>query len=146
MLKLAEAISTRQLNTFGHLARGMRGILGSKEAPALMTSQAALPAPQHVPTFADLLHADKFRQGDPLVFGFQQTGTPKQGTWQDAYSLGIAGLSGYGKSATIRFLMSESLLTGAVGKFFVIDPHYPHEKSLLTSLGSLKESKQVHLS
>lgn len=144
VLQLAEAISTRQLNTFSHLARGFRGFLGGREAPALITSQTALPAPQHVPTFADLLHADKFQQGDPLVFGFQQAGTPKQGTWQDAYSLGIAGLSGYGKSATIRFLMSESLLTGAVGEFFVIDPHFPHEKSLLTSLGSLKESKQVH--
>lgn len=144
VLQLAEAMSHRQLSSFSQLARGFRGILASKEAPALVTSQAALPSPQHVPTFADLLHADKFRQGDPLVFGFQQAGTPKQGTWQDAYSLGIAGLSGYGKSATIRFLMSESLLTGAVGEFFVIDPHYPHEKSLLTSLGSLKDSKQVH--
>lgn len=142
VLKLAEAISTRQLNAFGHLARGFRGMMlkgtTEHEQPALP------PMPQHVPSFADLLHAEKFRPGSPLVFGFQQNGTPKQGTWQDAYSLGIAGQSGFGKSATIRFLMSESLLTGAVSEFFVIDPHYPHEKSLLSSLGSLKESQRVH--
>lgn len=98
---------------------------------------------QPVPSFADLLHAGKFQAGSPLVFGFQESGSPKIGTWQDAYSLGIAGLSGFGKSATIRFLMSESLLTKAVGRFYVIDPHYPHEKSLLASLGDLKDAPQV---
>ena len=144
-VKFANELQARNMTALGMFARGLRGIVGSKEAPAMLTPQAALPSVnRNVPNFSELLHAGKFQKGNPLVFGFQPDGSPKVGTWQDAYSLGIAGLSGYGKSATIRFLMSESLLTGAVGEFFVIDPHYPHEKSLLASLGELKQAKQLH--
>lgn len=145
VLKLAEAISTRQLQSFSHLARGFRGLMGRDSVAISHALPEASPmiSAQPVPSFADLLHAGKFQAGSPLVFGFQESGSPKIGTWQDAYSLGIAGLSGFGKSATIRFLMSESLLTKAVGRFYVIDPHYPHEKSLLASLGDLKDAPQV---
>ena len=146
-VKFASELQTRNMTALGTFARGVRGLLG-RDHGAGHDRQVALPPVnmpvQHVPSFSDLLNAGKFQAGSPLLFGFQESGSPKMGTWQDAYSLGIAGLSGYGKSATIRFLMSESLLTGAVGEFFVIDPHYPHEKSLLASLGELKQAKQLH--
>ena len=115
----------------------------------ITVNQSALPAaaeqPQagHMPTFAELFRAGKFEPGKPLVFGFDNTGAAKTGTWSHAYSLGIAGMSGSGKSSTIRLIMSESLLTGAVGAFYVIDPHYPHLESLLASLGELKDAPQV---
>lgn len=144
VLQLAENISHRQLSVFGGMMRGMRGIMGREQ----VTINNALPPanieqPVNVPNFSELLDAGKFQQGSPLLFGFSESGSPKMGTWQDAYSLGVAGLSGFGKSATIRFLMAESLLTKAVGKFYVIDPHFPHEKSLLASLGDLKDAPQV---
>lgn len=144
VLQLAENISHRQLSAFGGMVRGLRGIMGREN----VTINNALPPANieqsvNVPTFSELLEAGKFQHGSPLLFGFSEGGSPKMGTWADAYSLGIAGLSGFGKSATIRFLMAESLLTKAVGKFYVIDPHYPHEKSLLASLGDLKDAPQV---
>lgn len=145
-VKFASELQTRNMTALGTFARGVRGLLG-REYTAGHDRQAALPSVnmpvQRVPSFSELLAAGKFQAGSPLVFGFQESGSPKMGTWQDAYSLGIAGLSGYGKSATIRFLMSESLLTKAVGRFYVIDPHFPHEKSLLASLGDLKDAPQV---
>ena len=146
VLQLADQMQRHNLTALGSFARGMRGLMG-RESAAIESKQTALPSTnlpvQSVPSFADLLNAGKFQAGFPLVFGFQENGSPKTGTWQDAYSLGIAGLSGFGKSATIRFLMSESLLTRAVGRFYVIDPHFPHEKSLLASLGDLKNAPQV---
>ena len=111
----------------------------TQETPALLAAPQAAPAP----SFADMLHAGKFADGKPLVFGFHEDGQPKTGTWDDAYSLGIAGLSGYGKTNTMRLLIAESLLTGAVDRFFIIDPHYPHPKSLLASLGDLKASPRI---
>ena len=111
----------------------------TQETPALLAAPQAAPAP----SFADMLHAGKFADGKPLVFGFHEDGQPKTGTWDDAYSLGIAGLSGYGKTNTMRLLIAESLLTGAVDRFYVLDPHYPHPKSLLASLGDLKASPRI---
>ena len=61
----------------------------TQETPALLAAPQAAPAP----SFADMLHAGKFADGKPLVFGFHEDGQPKTGTWDDAYSLGIAGLS-----------------------------------------------------
>ena len=133
---------TAGVTLFSSLARAVRSVTHA----ALPTAeQAALPTAetQTVPSFADLFRAGKFAAGQPLIFGFCADGQPKIGAWSHAYSLGIAGMSGSGKSSTIRFIMSESLLTGAVGRFFVIDPHYPHPESLLASLGDLKDAPQV---
>ena len=133
---------TAGVTLFSGLARAVRS---ATHAALPTVEQAALPTAetQTVPSFADLFRAGKFAAGQPLIFGFCADGQPKIGAWSHAYSLGIAGMSGSGKSSTIRFIMSESLLTGAVGRFFVIDPHYPHPESLLASLGDLKDAPQV---
>ena len=133
---------TAGVNVFSALARTVRAATHA----ALPAEQTALPAAEHAPTvpsFAELFRAGKFTAGKPLVFGFRADGQPKVGAWSHAYSLGIAGMSGSGKSSTIRLLMAESLLTGAVARFYVIDPHYPHPESLLASLGALRDAPQV---
>ena len=132
---------TAGVNVFSSMARAVR----SAAHTALPTpEQAALPAAAPaVPSFAEMFQAGKFAAGKPLVFGFRADGQPRVGAWSHAYSLGIAGMSGSGKSSTIRLLMAESLLTGAVARFYVIDPHYPHPDSLLASLGALRDAPQV---
>jgi hypothetical protein len=109
--------------------------------------QIAIPAHatnRNIPTFRELLSNGTIAHGKPLVFGYAHDGAPVTGSWEDAYSCGIGGQSGFGKTATIRSLMAQSLVNGSVSDFYVIDPHYPHPKSLLSSLGSLKDSEQVH--
>ena len=137
-----ETISRTRMQDAALLFKSLRGAAPRHEA--ILEPPQSLPAPQAAPapSFADMLHAGKFADGKPLVFGFHD-GQPKTGTWDDAYSLGIAGLSGYGKTNTMRLLIAESLLTGAVDRFFIIDPHYPHPKSLLASLGDLKASPRI---
>ena len=137
-----ETISRTRMQDAALLFKSLRGAAPRHEA--ILEPPQSLPAPQAAPapSFADMLHAGKFADGKPLVFGFHD-GQPKTGTWDDAYSLGIAGLSGYGKTNTMRLLIAESLLTGAVERFYVLDPHYPHPKSLLASLGELKTSPRI---
>ena len=89
------------------------------------------------PSFADLLRSGDIAPGRPLIFGFSH-GQPRCGTWQDIYSNATGGQSGQGKTATLRSLIAQSVLQSVF--FWVIDWHYPHPKSLLTSLGSLRYS------
>lgn len=139
-----ESMSRARIQDAALLFKSLRGGAAPRHEMTLEPPQS-LPAPQATPapSFADMLHAGKFADDKPLIFGFGGDGQPKTGTWDDAYSLGIAGLSGYGKTNTIRFLIAESLLTGAVDRFYIIDPHYPHPKSLLASLGELKTSPRI---
>ena len=136
-LKLAET-NTRQLSA---LAKGVHG-------PAL-TAGNSIPIESQttptgdVPTFAQLLSDGTIAHDKPLVFGFLQDGNIRTGDWNDAYSCGIGGQSGFGKSSTIRSLIAQSLINGSVETFFIIDPHYPHKQSLLASLGSLKDSESI---
>ncbi len=104
-------------------------------APAILSEPGTL-----APRFADLLRSGDIAPGKPLIFGFAK-GAPRCGTWQDIYSNATGGQSGKGKTATLRSLIGQSVLQGVI--FWVADWHFPHEKSLLTSLGALKDSDYI---
>lgn len=104
-------------------------------APAILSEPGTL-----VPRFADLLRSGDIAPGKPLIFGFAN-GSPRVGTWQDIYSNATGGQSGQGKTATLRSLIGQSVLNNVF--FWIVDWHYPHEGSLLTSLGPVKDSEFI---
>lgn len=101
-------------------------------APAILNEPGTL-----APRFADLLRSGDIAPGKPLIFGFSKD-APRVGTWQDIYSNATGGQSGQGKTSTLRSLIGQSVLQGVL--FWVVDWHNPHPKSLLSSLGTLKET------
>lgn len=80
-----------------------------------------LPAP--IQTFHELLTAGIIQaalaQGK-MVLGYVN-GVLRYGSWLDLYSCGIGGVSGSGKTTTVRFLLFQALLAGA--RLLMIDPH-----------------------
>lgn len=80
-----------------------------------------LPAP--VQSFYDLLAAgviqSALEQGKMLL-GYIG-GQLRYGSWLDLYSCGIGGVSGSGKTTTVRFLLFQAILAGA--QLLMIDPH-----------------------
>jgi hypothetical protein len=81
----------------------------------------SLPAP--VQSFYDLLAAGVIQaalsQGKMLL-GYIG-GQLRYGSWLDLYSCGIGGVSGSGKTTTVRFLLFQAILAGA--RLLMIDPH-----------------------
>jgi hypothetical protein len=73
-----------------------------------------------VPAFAQLLASGAIGQGQPLLLGYTETGA-LTGGWRDLCSSAVAGISGSGKTTTLRFLASQSAMHGA--RFLVLDPH-----------------------
>lgn len=104
-------------------------------APAILSEPGTL-----APRFADLLRSGDIAPGKPLIFGFAK-GAPRVGTWQDIYSNATGGQSGQGKTSTLRSLIGQSVLNTVF--FWIVDWHFPHDKSLLTSLGPLKDSEFI---
>jgi hypothetical protein len=112
--------------------------------------QAALPRAENidiqtsdgfsVPTFGELLRSGHIASDRPLVFGYAH-GVPKTGTWKDIYSNATGGQSGSGKTNTLRSLIAQSVIQGV--HFWIVDYHWPHEESLLASLGHVKDSLYV---
>ena len=94
----------------------------------------------HTPTFGELLAQGEIGAGKPLIFGFAHN-QARRGTWQDVYSNATGGQSGSGKTNSIRSMIAQSILNNIA--FWVIDYHYPHPKSLLASLGPLRDSAYV---
>ena len=132
VLQLAETIAMRQLNTFGHLARGMRGIMASKEAPAMLTAPAAMPAEVFpVPTFAEAMR--DMKPGKVLI-GYDK-GKPIHLDESDFVSCGLAGSAGSGKTTKERFLFSQLAIHGV--RLPVLDAHSGHPESLVSSLGDI---------
>lgn len=123
----------------------LKALLGRKGIqPAALP---AAPVPEimpiespNVPTFGQLMASGVIGADRPLLFGYAH-GQPKTGTWKDIYSNATGGQSGSGKTNTLRALMAQSILQGV--HFWVIDYHWPHEESLLATLGNLKNSLQV---
>jgi hypothetical protein len=75
-----------------------------------------------VPTFGELLDAGRVGHNNPLLLGFDvETAKPIEGTWKDLYSSAIAGVSGSGKTITVRFLAAQSALHAA--RWVLLDPH-----------------------
>jgi len=111
------------------------------QAPMLHTysphiQQQVLPAPERAPlalvdpvvgesspaapAFAALLAQGAIGPGRPLLLGYSAEG-PLVGGWKDLYSSAVAGLSGSGKTTTLRFLAAQSAAQGA--RFLILDPH-----------------------
>lgn len=99
----------------------MQGIARA-EIPASLTQAHT------VPTFAELLNAGSLAPGKPMILGYEH-GDPRVGSFLDIYSAAVAGESGSGKTSTMLFLIGSGLISQRI-RFFGIDPHYPHPKSL----------------
>jgi len=84
--------------------------------------------PADIPTFLELLNSGQIQSGKPMILGFSH-GKPRLGSFLDIYSAAVAGESGSGKTSTMLFLIGSGLISQRI-KFFGIDPHYPHPKSL----------------
>ena len=95
-------------------------VIEGKAAPAITSEPAHLLTSFSAPTFAALLQANAIGQDDRLLLGYTPD-APVVGSWADLYSTAVAGLSGSGKTTTVRFLAAQSALSGA--RFVVIDPH-----------------------
>ena len=104
-------------------------------APALPGPEPAAGPAAPAPTFAALLAAGIIAPTAPLVLGYTPAGA-LTGGWRDLYSSAVAGLSGSGKTTTLRFLAGQSALHGA--RFLVLDPHADAgEESLAGTLAPL---------
>lgn len=138
-LKQSNAGLEKAFQIYTALAETQTKILRATPArAALPAAPAILSEPGTIaPRFADLLRSGDIAPGKPLIFGFAK-GAPRVGTWQDIYSNATGGQSGQGKTATLRSLIGQSVLQSVI--FWVTDWHFPHDKSLLTSLGPLKDS------
>lgn len=82
-------------------------------------------------TFRELLELGVIQKAinqGKMLLGFVD-GEPRFGSWEDYYSCGVGGVSGTGKSTTIRFLLFQTVL--ARGKFIMIDPHIDAEEESL---------------
>lgn len=108
-----------------------------RQARALgFQQQAALPEHQEepdepakpIPTFQQLLLSGEIAPGKPMILGYEH-GKPRKGSFLDIYSAAVAGESGSGKTATLLYLIGSGLIAEKI-RFYGIDPHYPHPKSL----------------
>lgn len=135
-LKLSELV-TYQLRALS----GRQGFFRQVQPIDVTPEQAALPAP--VPSFSELLQKGQIAPGNPLIFGYTETGQAKTGTWVDLFSSAVGGVSGTGKTATLRNIIAQSLLTGQVETFWITDFHFPHPQSLLATLGDLKNLQAI---
>lgn len=83
--------------------------------------QDELPAP--IQSFYDLLAAGVIQAAlseGKMLLGYIG-GQLRYGSWLDLYSCGIGGVSGSGKTTTVRFLLFQAILAGA--RLLMIDPH-----------------------
>jgi hypothetical protein len=91
-----------------------------------------VPPDQHAhfetPTFQALMSSGMIQSGKPMILGFEN-GTPRHGSFLDIYSAAVAGESGSGKTGTLLYLIGSGIIADRV-RFYGIDPHYPHPKSL----------------
>ncbi|NWJ45290.1 MAG: DUF87 domain-containing protein [Chloroflexi bacterium] len=121
------------------IVKGSHSVTDGSQIASLPTSNqfVSLQEPVKIPTFADLLRTGEIEEG--LILGYKPSGEPIKGTWKDLYSSNVAGVSGSGKTTTVRFLASQSALQGA--KFLIIDPHGDSgEESLASTLEPLNSS------
>jgi hypothetical protein len=92
-------------------------------------------------TFRELLELGVIQKAiaqGKMVLGFAN-GELRYGTWQDFNSAGAGGVSGSGKTTTIRFLLFQTVLLK--GRFIMIDPHIEdQEESLAAQFRVFKHS------
>ena len=125
--KMAE-VQAKQIQTIV----GRKGLTPNASAPLpfqeVPETQALQEGTQKVPSFRDLLSKGEISQGKDMILGYEN-GRPRRGSFLDIYSSAVAGESGSGKTATLLFLIGSGLVASSV-RYFGIDPHYPHPKSL----------------
>lgn len=103
-------------------------ITGGDNLPALTAS---------APSFRELLESGKVGKGKPVIFGMEE-GTALTGTWEDIHSAAIAGLTGSGKTTTVRSWICQAALHEA--RFAVIDTHSGKKNdSLIYTLSPLRD-------
>lgn len=113
--------------------------LGFQQQIALPEHQEEPEEPEKpVPTFQQLLLSGEIAPGKPMILGYEH-GTPRTGSFLDIYSAAVAGESGSGKTATLLYLIGSGLVSENI-RFYGIDPHYPHPKSLGYKTKALWES------
>ena len=95
-------------------------------------------------SFAELIAAglvlDAAREG--FILRGYVGGLLHYGTWLDLYSCGVGGVSGSGKTTTVRFLLFQGILIG--GRLLMVDPaiHEPSE-SLAAQFAAF--GKRIHV-
>lgn len=127
-------VQTRQIRALVD-PRGRLPARASAPADTADTSLARAGPP--VPTFAELLQRGEIAPGRPVIFGFQKlTGQPERGPLHDLYSTILIGLSGFGKTTCLAYLIGASMLAEQA-RCTVLDLHYPAPESLGAALGPL---------
>jgi hypothetical protein len=99
---------------------------------ALPDASAPLPAAptEHkTPSFRELITAGAIAPGKPFILCYTD-GAPRYGAFQtDIQSAAVAGESGSGKTGTLLYLIGAGIVAQNA-RFWGLDPHYPHPKSL----------------
>ena len=113
---------------------------GSQSQPIAIAEGVPMAAGT-VPSFAELLTSGTIAPGKDMILAYDG-GQPIRGSFEDIYSSAIAGESGSGKTSTELFLLGSGLVTGGVD-FRIIDPHYPHKKSLGKQIEPLIKARVV---
>jgi len=132
-----EEVSQKRLETDAkvmHSLRAGRENITVHNAPALPAPQQAV----NVPKFADILSG--LEPGDHMIFGYNtETGEPITGGFDRVYSSFFAGRSGSGKTAGLRSIVFQSLVTTPGVRYLVHDPHAEHKESLANTLPSCEQ-------
>jgi hypothetical protein len=109
---------------------------GSLESTVSLLERARLANAEEetgVPPFRKLLEdgvIQRLGKKGQMLLGYVDD-EPRYGTWLDLYSCGIGGVSGTGKSTTVRFLLYQMVMGG--GHLMMIDPHIGDEKESLAA-------------
>jgi hypothetical protein len=104
---------------------------GHRGTSMLSRDPVAIPASftTSIPTFRTLVENNELSLNKPMILCFEN-GLPRRGSFLDIYSSAVAGESGSGKTGTCLFLIGSGLLCEPQIRFYEIDPHFPHPKSL----------------
>jgi hypothetical protein len=113
-------------------------VLDEREA-----ARQSLRQPGRILTFAELLEEGIVQEA--LKLGFILLGYVgkllRYGDWMDLYSAGVGGVTGSGKTTTVRFLLFQAILAGA--KLLMVDPHiHEPEESLAAQFAMFRN---IHL-
>ncbi len=75
-----------------------------------------------------------------MLLGYTN-GEARYGTWLDYYSCGVGGVSGSGKTTTVRCLLFQTVL--ARGKLIMIDPHIEQQEESLAAQFRVFQSSHI---
>jgi hypothetical protein len=109
---------------------------GSFESAVLLLERARLANVEEetgVPSFRKLLEDGVIQRAakkGQMILGYVD-GVARYGSWLDLYSCGVGGVSGTGKTTTVRFLLYQMIMGG--GHLIMIDPHIGDEEESLAA-------------